>query len=69
MRPRPARWSPIVVALHWLNAALILALIAGGVAMTRGVFGAAATFDIYQLHKSLGFAALALTIVRLAARA
>jgi cytochrome b561 len=68
LRPRPPRWRATVVVLHWLNAALILALLAGGVAMTHGVFGAATTFELYQLHKSLGFAALALTIVRLAAR-
>lgn len=68
MRPRPRRWSATVVVLHWLNAPLILALLVGGAAMTRGVFGAATTFETYQLHKSLGFVALALTIVRLAAR-
>jgi cytochrome b561 len=28
----------------------------------------ATTFDLYQWHKSLGFAALALTVPRLAAR-
>lgn len=64
----PPRWSPAVIALHWLNAALILALIALGWAMTHRVFGAAATFDDYQLHKSLGFLALALTALRLVVR-
>lgn len=66
---RPPRWSPAVIALHWLNAALLLALIAIGWAMTHRVFGAATTFDLYQLHKSLGFVALALTALRLLGRA
>jgi cytochrome b561 len=66
---RPPRWSPAIVSLHWLNAALILGLVVLGWAMTHRVFGAAKTFDLYQLHKSLGFAALALTALRLAARA
>jgi cytochrome b561 len=65
---RPPRWSPIVVALHWINAALILELLAHGWIMTHAVFGAAETFDLYQLHKSLGFSALVLTVMRLAAR-
>ena len=62
------RWSPTVVALHWINAALILTLLAIGWAMTHRLFGAATTFDLYQLHKSLGFSALALTALRLIAR-
>ena len=36
--------------------------------MTHAVFDAARTFDLYQQHKSLGFLALALTALRLAAR-
>ncbi len=32
-------------------------------------FSAATTFDLFQWHKSLGFAALAVTLARLAARA
>ena len=55
MTGRPPRWSPAVVVLHWVNAALILALLALGWAMTHRVFGAATTFDLYQQHKSLGF--------------
>jgi len=64
----PRRWSPSVVVLHWINAALIIGLLAHGWIMTHAVFGAAATFNLYQLHKSLGFSALALTALRIAAR-
>jgi len=36
--------------------------------MVYGGLDAAATFDLYQWHKSLGFAALAFAVARLAAR-
>jgi cytochrome b561 len=65
---RPARWSGLIISLHWTAAAIILALIALGWAMVYGGLDAAATFDLYQWHKSLGFVALALTAARLAAR-
>jgi cytochrome b561 len=65
---RPARWSGPVISLHWAAGAIILALIALGWIMVYGGLDAAATFDLYQWHKSLGFAALALTAARLAAR-
>lgn len=68
MRAQPARWSPAVVVLHWINAALILALLGLGWAMTHRVFDAGTSFDLYQSHKSLGFVALALTGLRLAVR-
>ncbi len=68
MTPVP-RWSAPVVVLHWLNAALMIALLGLGWAMTHKIFGAATTFDLYQQHKSLGFLALAVTALRLAARA
>jgi cytochrome b561 len=49
-------------------AAIILALIALRWAMVYDGLDAASTFDLFQLHKSLGFIALALTVARLAAR-
>jgi cytochrome b561 len=65
---RPARWNPVSIALHWLAGALILELIAHGWVMVHGGLSAATTFDLFQSHKSLGFAALALTALRLVAR-
>jgi cytochrome b561 len=65
---RPARWSGLIISLHWIGAAIILALLAIGWAMVYGGLDSASTFDLYQFHKSLGFVALALTAVRLAAR-
>jgi cytochrome b561 len=65
---RPARWSGPIISIHWAAAAIVLALIALGWIMVYGGLDAAATFDLYQQHKSLGFAALAFTAARLAAR-
>ena len=66
---RPARWNGLIVSLHWAAAAIILGLIALGWAMIYGGLDSATTFDLFQWHKSLGFVALALTAIRLAARA
>ena len=60
----PARWSASVIALHWLAAALIIELIVHGWTMVHAGLGAATTFDLFQWHKSLGFAVLALTAAR-----
>ena len=65
---RPARWSAPTALLHWLGAATVIGLLGLGFAMTR-FFGSAARFDLYQLHKSFGVVALALFVLRLAARA
>jgi cytochrome b561 len=65
---RPERWGALPIALHWLNALIIAALIVIGWRMVHGGMDAAATFDAYQLHKSLGFLAIGLTVARLAGR-
>jgi cytochrome b561 len=67
-RARPARWDAPVIALHWATAALILALLALGLAMVHAPFDAPTQFDLYQLHKSLGFLALALLLAHGVAR-
>ena len=73
VKPSPpeslARWSAPVVALHWLGAAAILFLLALGLAMTHADLDAALKFDLYQLHKAVGWLTLVLTLARLAARA
>jgi cytochrome b561 len=65
---RPERWNGLIISLHWAAGAIILALLALGWVMVYGGLDSAATFDLYQWHKSLGFAALALTALRLVAR-
>jgi cytochrome b561 len=71
--PTPAdvsqrRWSPSTIALHWLSALLILTLLVLGWFMVHGDLKASTKFDLYQLHKSLGFLSLALLLLRLGAR-
>lgn len=63
------RWPLIVIGLHWIGAALILSLLGIGWTMSYAGLDMATSFDLYQLHKSLGFAALAVTAFRLVGRA
>jgi cytochrome b561 len=65
---RPARWNGWIISLHWAGGAVILALIALGWVMLYGGLDSAATFDLYQQHKSWGFVALVLTAARFAIR-
>jgi cytochrome b561 len=53
-----------MISLHWLCGFLLLALFAIGWLMVHAQYDAAERFDMYQLHKSFGFAALALFAVR-----
>ncbi len=62
------RWSAYTIALHWSSALLILALLGLGWFMVHGDIAAGARFDLYQLHKSLGFLSLALLLLRFGAR-
>lgn len=62
------RWSASTITLHWLSAALILVLLGLGWFMVHGDIKASTKFDLYQLHKSLGFLSLALLLLRLGAR-
>jgi cytochrome b561 len=67
--PAPSRrWSAPVIALHWLSAALILFLLGLGWYMVHGDISVGAKFDLYQLHKSLGFLSVVLLALRLCAR-
>jgi cytochrome b561 len=62
------RWSRSTIAVHWLSALLILVLLGLGWFMVHGDLTASTKFDLYQLHKSLGFLSLALLLLRLGAR-
>jgi len=64
----PARWSSATIALHWASALIVLGLLALGLAMVHATGDPARRYDLYQLHKSLGFVALALLPARLIAR-
>ena len=59
-------WGWLAIALHWAMAALILAAWPIGFAMTRWFEDdLAQKFELYQLHKSLGFTILTLALLRL----
>lgn len=64
----PKRWSVATVSLHWLSALVIVGLLGLGLFMVYGVEDAARKFDLYQLHKSFGFVALALLVARVFVR-
>lgn len=61
------RWGTVSRGLHWLTAALIVAVAAIGLWMDT-LPRAPRTIEIYALHKSLGLTILALAAVRLAWR-
>lgn len=61
----PERYSLVAIFLHWLIAALIVALIGIGIYMVNGNPGLGTKFWLYQLHKSLGISVFALTVLRL----
>jgi cytochrome b561 len=59
------RYDAVAIALHWLMAAVILALLVLGFVMTAQKPGSPLQFQLYQIHKSLGALVLCLTLVRL----
>ncbi len=60
-------YTAVARALHWLTAALVLAMIPIGVAMANADFGSAQD-TLYHLHRSTGAILLPLMLVRLAYR-
>jgi cytochrome b561/polyisoprenoid-binding protein YceI len=61
------RYSSIAIGLHWLTATAIVVQLA--LAWRMETSAGQAKFDLIQLHKSVGFTILALTVLRLAWRA
>ncbi len=66
---RPAGWSAWIALPHALGAIAVIGLLALGWYMTLAELDAAAKFDLYQWHKTLGFLTLLLTLARVASRA
>jgi len=64
-----AHWGAVVISLHWFGALAIVAMLALGLYMTEADLEAARKFDLYQLHKALGWLTLVLTVVRIVVRA
>ena len=67
-REAPDRYGLVAILLHWIIAFAIIALLAMGAVMVRLTPGSSLQFELYQLHKSVGIAVLALTLMRLAWR-
>lgn len=62
------RYTTVAIVLHWLIAATIIFQIIVGWRMGDGPKGSPTTFALFQLHKSIGFTILLLSLARLAWR-
>ena len=58
------RYTIVAIALHWLIALAIIALLAIGLTMTNIQTGMT-QFRLFQLHKSIGITVLGLSVIRL----
>ncbi|WP_091743282.1 cytochrome b/b6 domain-containing protein [Phenylobacterium immobile] len=66
-----SRYSAVAIILHWLIAAAVLSMLPMGWWMADAISDPArqqTAFKAYQLHKSIGFTILGLTLLRLAWR-
>ena len=62
------RYGAVTMTLHWATALLIVAMIVLGIVMVdvgSGTWLGLSAFELYQLHKSVGFTVLAMTLGRL----
>ncbi|MBB5046449.1 cytochrome b561 [Rhodopseudomonas rhenobacensis] len=59
-----SRYTGVAIGLHWLIAALIVALIVIGLTMAHAPIAMATKFQLYQLHKSIGISVLGLAVLR-----
>jgi cytochrome b561 len=59
------RYDLVAIALHWLMALGILALIAIGLTMTHWPVTPMVKFQLYQLHKSIGITVLLAALLRI----
>jgi cytochrome b561 len=62
---RSQRYNAVAIALHWLIALAILAMLVMGLAMTHVAMAPVDKFKLYQLHKSVGLTILILAVLRL----
>lgn len=59
MKDTKQQLSPVTVALHWIVALLIIALLCVGIYMSE-----TETLDLYPLHKSFGVTVLMVALIR-----
>ena len=67
-RDRPERYTRTAIILHWLIAALVVAMIVLGQVMTEVPRRTPLRGALFNFHKSLGLLVLALMVIRLAWR-
>ncbi|MEP2706066.1 MAG: cytochrome b [Roseibium sp.] len=68
LRNTPTGYGRIAITFHWIMAILIIGMLGFGLYLAQLPKTDQATFQLYQLHKSLGFVVLALAAFRLAWR-
>ena len=61
---RGGRYTAVAIALHWLIAVAIVAMLILGLRMTHGTMAPIDKFKLYQLHKSVGLTILGLAVLR-----
>jgi cytochrome b561 len=64
LRNTPESWGAVAKVLHWLGAALILAMLGLGLIMVHAGIASGQKFEAYQLHKSTGVLILVVTLAR-----
>jgi Prokaryotic cytochrome b561 len=64
LRNTPESWGAVANVLHWLGAALILAMLGLGLIMVHAGIASGQKFEAYQLHKSTGVLVLVVTLAR-----
>ncbi|MET1415279.1 cytochrome b [Roseibium sp. HPY-6] len=65
LRNTSTGYGRVAIAFHWTMAILIIGMLAFGLYMTTLPPTDPATFQLFQLHKSIGFIVLTLAILRL----
>lgn len=68
LRNTSTGYGRIAIAFHWTMAVLIVGMLGFGLYMTTLPQTDPATFQLFQLHKSVGFVVLTLAVFRLAWR-
>lgn len=64
MKSEQARYTSVAIGLHWLIALGILSLVLMGVVMVQFSLPLAVSYELYQLHKSIGVSVLLLVVLR-----
>lgn len=65
LRNTSTGYGRIAIAFHWTMAVLIIGMLGLGLYMHQLPPTEQATFELYQLHKSIGFVVLTLAVLRL----